>query len=266
MSTDLVTIKDGYQLVKEAPFKSSIETTADVNTMNHEGLPTNSFSLYQYDANTNTDGDAANANSDNKKQEGAELEKWLKILLNHQAYGDGSNIVAEAVLKDTSLQQIPEPRTGSLYRRIEDETSTTMPSIGLLGYKTDFNGDVIKEGSTSKTESKEQKTLMESLAGSPIPTILAGLAAISPFFLAGGKAELKQQEELFGRRNHFFIRWISSSQQQGNVNLKIPMKFITSLLLKTTKMFVEYCNKSLHTKGKKRWGYILHLTGTVTMQ
>ena len=193
MSTDLVTIKDGYQLVKEAPFKSSIETTADVNTMNHEGLPTNSFSLYQYDANTNTDGDAANANSDNKKQEGAELEKWLKILLNHQAYGDGSNIVAEAVLKDTSLQQIPEPRTGSLYRRIEDETSTTMPSIGLLGYKTDFNGDVIKEGSTSKTESKEQKTLMESLAGSPIPTILAGLAAISPFFLAGGKKRRKKR-------------------------------------------------------------------------
>ena len=184
--------KDGYQLVKEAPFKSSIETTADVNTMNPEGLPTNSFSLYQYDANTNTDADAINTNSDNKKQEGAELEKWLKILLNHQAYGDGSNIVAEAVLKDTSLQQIPEPRTGSLYRRIEDETSTAIPSIGLLGYKTDFNGDIIKEGAT-KTESKQQKTLMESLAGSPIPTILAGLAAISPFFLAGGKKRRKKR-------------------------------------------------------------------------
>ena len=202
-----------YHLKQDKPFKSSIETTAHIHATDQAGQkPTNSFSLFQYDASSSggTHPNAANQNQDSSSgggavaggnyQQGEDLEKWLKILLNHQAYGDGSNIVAEAVLKDASLHQIPEPRTASMdnldYRRIEQEQSqlqagnsgATANTIGPLGYKTDFNGDIILNNNNNNPESRQTivkdntqpKTLMETLTGSPIPTILAGLAAISP--------------------------------------------------------------------------------------
>ena len=189
-----------YQLVKDQPFRSSIETTAEIDAPTPNSEPTKSFSLYQYDA-SGTSSDMAK--EEKKAEEGAELEKWLKILLNHQAYGDGSNIVAEAVLKDSSLQQIPEP-SNSLYRMVDEVpspiSSSTPPSIGMLGYKTDSNGELINPGlstnGNSKIESKTDKTLMETLTGSPIPTIIAGIAAISPFFLAGGKKRRRRKRDV----------------------------------------------------------------------
>ena len=203
-----------YHLKQDKPFKSSIETTAHIHATDQAGLqPTNSFSLFQYDAISSggstthaNKNNAANQNQDSSgvvtgggNYQGEDLEKWLKILLNHQAYGDGSNIVAEAVLKDASLHQIPESRTASSsdldYRRIEQDQSQNQASgssiatanvIGPLGYKTDFNGDIILNNDNPESrqtivkENIKPKTLMETLTGSPIPTILAGLAAISP--------------------------------------------------------------------------------------
>ena len=182
------TDKDDFTLERDAPMRSNIQTTANIATNADDGQgdgPVNSISLYQYKANEKSD----------KKQvkgEAAELEKWLKILLNHQAYGDGSNIVAEAVLKDASLQQIPEARTA--LRRMDEEDS-----LSPLGYKTDMNGDVIVEGtssqgSTTQSPPKARRGLIETLAGSPIPTILAGIAAVSPAVLTvlGGKKRRKR--------------------------------------------------------------------------
>ena len=197
------------------------------------GRPLNSISLYQYQAGNNEGFGLASVESDResdkrrnnsmdkvvKQQEmtsmpnfssnqagtmasstnsdAAELEKWLKLLMNHQAYGDGSNIVAEAVLKDSSLQQLPasEASRTPLYRRIEDTpTQTVQSNIGLLGYKTNMNGDIIIDSTEQTSASKSQtsaskkeakKGFMEVLASSPIPTIVAGLAAMSPALLAG---------------------------------------------------------------------------------
>ena len=197
-----------YHLKKDKPFKSSIQTTANIHSTDQAGQPTNSFSLFQYDASSGGHSNNADQNKDSSAaadvgnyQGGEDLEKWLKILLNHQAYGDGSNIVAEAVLKDASLHQIPEPRTASDnldYRRIEQEQSqlqaggSTANTIGPLGYKTDFNGDIINNNPESRQtivkENTQPKTLMETLTGSPIPTILAGLAAISP--LGGSQVQI----------------------------------------------------------------------------
>ena len=196
--------EDGsFSVVKEAPVRTNIQTTANIESSDESGgSPVSSISLYQYKANTK-------ASEDEVKGGAAEMEKWLKILLNHQAYGDGSNIVAEAVLKDASLQQLPEARTGAAaaasstglyHRRGEDTTHKPFPSQ-ILGYKTDMNGDLIVEGTNSKispttsSPPKAQRGLIETLAGSPIPTILAGIAAVSPAVLTvlGGKRRKKRE-------------------------------------------------------------------------
>jgi hypothetical protein len=180
--------ENNFTLVRGAPVRSTIQTTANINTKDKDGRPHNSISLYQYNANDNNTPYAGDTDNDKlgSSSNGGELEKWLKVLLNHQAYGDGSNMVAEAVLKDASLQQIPEPRTASLYRS-EENGQQSSPLIGPLGLRTDMQGDVIDMGKSSLTKSpprKEERGLMETLASSPIPTILAGIAAISPYWLS----------------------------------------------------------------------------------
>ena len=238
--------KNSFTVVKDAsavPVRSSIQTTANIDSNDSlTGRPLNSISLYQYQAGSNEGFGLASAESDResdkrrnnsmekvvKQQEmtsmpnfssnqagtmasstnsdAAELEKWLKLLMNHQVYGDGSNIVAEAVLKDSSLQQLPasEVSRTPLYRRIED--TQIQSNIGLLGYKTNMNGDIII-GSTDQTSAsksqpsaskkKVKKGFMEVLASSPIPTIVAGLAAVSPAVLAalGKRKKRKKRSE-----------------------------------------------------------------------
>ncbi len=225
---------NNFTLVKGAPLRSSIQTTANIDTMeNGAAMPTSSFSLYQYNANTMESSNAnpiptrLNGGTGYKKEDwpmitplsspssspprspaSAELEKWLKILLNHQAYGDGSNIVAEAVLKDASLTQIPEPR-GTLYRsddagqsdnnqvifqnllaqqqaallqQQQQQQQTQAPAIGPLGFRTNEAGEVVdNSNSPKKSSSSEDKGLFHAIASSPIPTVLAGVAALTPY-------------------------------------------------------------------------------------
>ena len=259
------TKKNSFTMVKEAPVRSSIQTTANIDSNDSlTGRPLNSISLYQYQASNkgsekeeeipqlasesglspskirnntmvgkqqemtpnfslNQMAPNFSSNQQETNSDAAELEKWLKILLNHQAYGDGSNIVAEAVLKDSSLQQLPaEARLGQLpvenegvshtlgqsrplYRKIEEtpQTSTgdykfeTPAPIGLLGYKTNMNGDIIDSSGKTKTPNEAKKGFIETLASSPIPTIVAGVAAMSPAVLTllGRKRRKKAMED-----------------------------------------------------------------------
>lgn len=179
--------KNSFTLVKDAPLRSSIQTTANIGTNDGKaGKPLNSISLYQYQANDKRPESASSSQAGESGGDngGAELEKWLKILMNHQAYGDGSNIVAEAVLKDASLQHIPEARTSmpSFYRRMDQEDTTSSP-FPVLGYKTNMEGDILDSAQNVEDSAPRQKTLVESIVSSPLPTVLAGLAAVSPALL-----------------------------------------------------------------------------------
>ena len=251
--------KNSFTVVKDAsavPVRSSIQTTANIDSNDSlTGRPLNSISLYQYQAGSNEGFGLASAESDRESdkrnnsmekvvkqqemtslpnfssnQEGtmastnsdaAELEKWLKLLMNHQAYGDGSNIVAEAVLKDSSLQQLPASevsRQAPFYRRIEDTpTQSVQSNIGLLGYKTNMNGDIIDQTSAASSAPnssiKAKKGFMEVLASSPIPTIVAGLAAVSPAVLAAlGKRKKRKK------------------RSEDNPNVDIPDQWLSYLL------------------------------------
>ncbi len=267
--------KNSFTLVKDAPVRSSIQTTANIDSNDSlTGKPLNSISLYQYqasdDSTTNdrpkiADSGGESESASTSANGGAEMEKWLKILLNHQAYGDGSNIVAEAVLKDASLQQLPpESRTADApmmnYRRM-DEPSTMSP----LGYRTDLQGDLILEQENDKVKEEETKGLMESIAGSPLPTLIAGLAAVSPALLTvlGRKRRDLEDVEIPQQWLSYLLgtRYASSTLRSTDV----PQESATEALKPNEAgQWSKYGSTAVKFSPERRWKTTKSTTSTTT--